>query len=103
MMTMSKRSLKWERNTLKSRDLHLKSVKEKTMKKKFKLIDLDCANCAAKMEDAIRKIDGVTDASVSFMTQKMMIEADDEVFDKVLDEAIRCIAKVEPDCKVVVK
>ena len=73
------------------------------MKKKFKLIDLDCANCAAKMEDAIRKIDGVTDASVSFMTQKMMIEADDEVFDKVLEEAIRSIARVEPDCKVVVK
>ena len=47
------------------------------MKKKFKLIDLDCANCAAKMEEAIKKIDGVTDASVSFMTQKMMIEADD--------------------------
>ena len=58
------------------------------MKKKFKLIDLDCANCAAKMEEAIKKIDGVTDASVSFMTQKMMIEADDAEFDRVLDEAI---------------
>ena len=45
------------------------------MKKKFKLIDLDCANCAAKMEDAIKKIDGVEDASVSFMTQKMTITA----------------------------
>ena len=56
------------------------------MKKKFKLIDLDCANCAAKMEDAIKKIDGVTDASVSFMTQKMMIEADDAVFDQVVEE-----------------
>jgi len=71
------------------------------MKKKFKLVDLDCANCAAKMEDAIKNIDGVTDASVSFMTQKMMIEADDAVFDRVLNEAIECIAKVEPDCKVV--
>ena len=71
------------------------------MKKKFKLIDLDCANCAAKMEDAIKKIDGVTDASVSFMTQKLMIEADDAVFDRVLDEAEKCIAKVEPDRKVV--
>ena len=73
------------------------------MKKKFKLIDLDCANCAAKMEEAIKKIDGVTDASVSFMTQKqkMMIEADDAVFDKVVEEAVNCIAKVEPDCKVV--
>ena len=71
------------------------------MKKKFKLIDLDCANCAAKMEDAIKKIDGVTDASVRFMTQKMMIEADDAVFDQVVEEAVKCIAKVEPDCKVV--
>ena len=39
------------------------------MKKKFKLTDLDCANCAAKMEDAIKKLDGVNDASVSFMMQ----------------------------------
>ena len=73
------------------------------IKKIYNISGFDCANCAAKMEDAIRKIDGVTDASVSFMTQKMMIEADDEVFDKVLEEAIRCIARVEPDCKVVVK
>ena len=73
------------------------------MKKKFKLQDLDCANCAAKMEDAIKKIDGVTDASVSFMTQKMMIEADDAIFDQVVQEAVKCIAKVEPDCQVVLK
>lgn len=71
------------------------------MKKKFKLVDLDCANCAAKMEDAIKNIEGVNDASVSFMTQKMMIDADDSVFDSVLEEAVQCIAKVEPDCKVV--
>ena len=73
------------------------------MKKKYKLIDLDCANCAAKMEDAIKKLDGVNDASVSFMTQKMMIDAEDEKFDQVLQEAIKCISKVEPDCKVVLK
>ncbi|MBQ3292160.1 MAG: cation transporter [Mogibacterium sp.] len=73
------------------------------MKKKFKLIDLDCANCAAKMEEAIKKIDGVTDASVSFLTQKMMIEADDAIFDDVLQQAIKCISKVEPDCQVVLK
>ena len=71
------------------------------MKKKFKLVDLDCANCAAKMEEAIKKIEGVNDASVSFMTQKMMIEADDEVFDKEVEEAVKCIAAVEPDCQVV--
>ena len=47
------------------------------MKKTFKLIDLDCANCAAKMETAIKKLPGVTDATVSFLTQKMTIEADD--------------------------
>ena len=73
------------------------------MKKKFKLIDLDCANCAAKMEDAIKKITGVNDASVSFMTQKMMIDADDEHFDSVIAEAVRVIAKVEPDCRVILK
>ena len=71
------------------------------MRKSFKVNGIDCANCAAKMEEAVKKIDGVTDASVSFMTQKMMIEADDEIFDKVVDEAVKCIAKVEPDCKVV--
>lgn len=71
------------------------------MKKKFKLVDLDCANCAAKMEEAIKKIDGVNDASVSFMTQKMMIEADDAVFDSVVEQAAECISKIEPDCRIV--
>lgn len=73
------------------------------MKKTFKLIDLDCANCAAKMENAIRKIDGVTNATVSFMTQKMTIEADDEQFDEIVKKAVDCIKKVEPDCTVVLK
>ena len=72
------------------------------MKKKFKLQDLDCANCAAKMEDAIKKIEGITDASVSFMTQKMMIEAPDDRFDDIVEEAIRVIGRVEPDCVVLV-
>ncbi len=71
------------------------------MKKKFKLQDLDCANCAAKMEEAIKNIDGVNDASVSFMTQKMMIDADDARFEEIVQEAVKCIAKVEPDCRVV--
>lgn len=70
------------------------------MKKKFKLQDLDCANCAAKMEDAIKKIDGVTDASVSFMTQKLMIEADDDRFDEIVKKAADVCKKVEPDCKI---
>ena len=70
------------------------------MKKTFKLEDLDCANCAAKMEDAIRKIDGVTDASVSFMAQKLMIEADDVRFDEIVRQAVKICKKVEPDCTV---
>lgn len=73
------------------------------MKKTFKLIDLDCANCAAKMETAIKNIDGVTNASVSFMTQKMTIEADDARFDEIVKEAVKVCKKVEPDCEVVVK
>ena len=71
------------------------------MKKKFKLEDLDCANCAAKMEEAIKKIDGVNDASVSFMMQKMTIDADDARFDEIVKEAVAICAKVEPDCKVI--
>ena len=70
------------------------------MKKKFKLEELDCANCAAKMEEAIKKIPGVNDAVVSFMTQKLTIDADDDKFDEVLKEAARVCAKVEPDCKI---
>lgn len=68
------------------------------MKKKFKLQDLDCANCAAKMEEAIKKIDGVADANVSFMTQKMTIEADDSRFDEIMKEVAAVCKKVEPDC-----
>ena len=70
------------------------------MKKKFKLQDLDCANCAAKMEDAIKKIKGVNDASVSFMTQKMMVDAEDEKFDDIMNEVVRVCARVEPDCRI---
>ena len=68
------------------------------MKKKFKLTDLDCANCAAKMEDAIKKLDGVNDASVSFMMQKMTIDADDARFDEIMKEVVEICKKVEPDC-----
>ena len=73
------------------------------MKKVFKLIDLDCANCAAKMERAINQIDGVQKATVSFMAQKLTLEADDARFDEIVKEAVKCVKKVEPDCEVVVK
>ena len=70
------------------------------MRKTFKLTDLDCANCAAKMENAIKKIDGVSDASVSFMTQKLTVEAEDSRFEAVMDEIVRVCKKVEPDCVI---
>ena len=73
------------------------------MKKTFKMIDLDCANCAAKMEAAIKKIDGVQDAAVSFMTQKLTIQADDARFDAVVQEAVKVCKKVEPYCEIVLK
>jgi len=71
------------------------------MKKKFKLQDLDCANCAAKMEEAIKKLDGVEDANVSFMTQKLTIEADDNRFDEIMKKVVEVCNKVEPDCKII--
>lgn len=70
------------------------------MKKKFKLVDLDCANCAAKMEAAINKIDGVKEATVSFMTQRLVIEADDARFDQIMDEVVKACKKVEPECEI---
>ncbi|MDE6914991.1 MAG: cation transporter [Lachnospiraceae bacterium] len=70
------------------------------MKKKFKLEDLDCAHCAAKMEEAIKKIEGVNDASVNFLAQKMTVDAVDERFDAIMEEVRAVCAKVEPDCKI---
>ncbi len=70
------------------------------MKKKFKLENLDCAHCAAKMEEEINKLDGVT-ASISFMAQKLTLEADDAVFDKAVEDAQKAMNSVEPDCIIV--
>lgn len=72
------------------------------MKKSFKLEDLDCAHCAAKMEDAIRKLEGVEGVSVNFLAQKLTLQAPDEKFDAVLAEAVRICKKIEPDCTVLV-
>ena len=68
------------------------------MKKTFKLVDLDCANCAQKMENSINKLPGVT-ATVSFMAQKLTIEADD--VDSIMKDVVKCVRKVEPDCQIV--
>ena len=73
------------------------------MKKTFMLEDLDCANCAAKMERAIAALPGVTRVTVSFMAQKMILEAEDGLFDAALEAAVKCVQKVDPDCRVIVK
>ena len=69
------------------------------MKKKFKC-EIDCANCAAAVEEAVKNIDGVIDAKVDFMTQKFTRQADDDRFDAMLEEAIKVGRKVEPDFSV---
>ncbi len=70
------------------------------MKKVYRLEELDCANCARKMQEAISKIDGVESVNISFMTQRMTIVADDSRFEQILREAQREICKIEPDCKI---
>lgn len=70
------------------------------MKKTFKLIDLDCAHCAAKMEEAIKKLPGVTNASVNFLQQKFTLEASDDQFDEALKAAIKVCKDVELDCTI---
>ena len=73
------------------------------MKKIFKLEDMDCANCAAKMETAIAKVDGVESVSVNFFTQKLTLETADGDFDEVLKKVVKTAKKVEPDCKIILK
>ena len=74
------------------------------MKKTYKLQDLDCANCAAKMERAINAMPEVANATVSFMTQRMTIEfVDDSSEKEVMDKVAKAIRKVEPDCRVILK
>lgn len=71
------------------------------MKKTFVLDDLDCANCAAKIESAVREIEGVISASVSFMSGKLVLEAEEERFEEILDAAEKLIAKVDSDVTLV--
>lgn len=71
------------------------------MKKVFRLNDLDCANCAAKMERAIAKIEGVEKVSVSFLTQRLSIEADEGLFDGIMERVEKACKKVEPSCSIV--
>ena len=71
------------------------------MKKTYILEELDCANCAAKIQESIKKINGVNDCSVTFMTKKMVIDVDDDNFDRIMKDVKKAISKVEPDVEVV--
>ena len=70
------------------------------MKKVYMLEDLDCANCALKMEDGIKRIDGVVNAEVNFMTQKMTIETEADDQKKIMKEVVKICRKIEPDCTI---
>jgi len=71
------------------------------MKKRYVIEELCCANCAAKMEDGIRKIDGVNSVTINFLTQKLTLDAADDRFDSILNEPERIIKKIEPDCVLI--
>ena len=71
------------------------------MRKSFKLDEIDCAVCAGKLEDAIKKLDGVTDAKVNFLTQKLTLEAADQAFEDIVESVVKLTADIEPDCEIV--
>ena len=72
------------------------------MKKKFKLEDLDCANCAAKMEEAVSKLPGVKSASVNFIMAELTLECEENDLPAILKQAAKAIRKIEPDCRLIV-
>ena len=70
------------------------------MKKVYK-IEVDCANCAAKMEEAVKKLDGIEDATVNFMTLKMTVEFSEGADENaIMKKALKVCRKVEPDCEI---
>lgn len=71
------------------------------MKKVYKITDIDCANCAAKLERALAKVEGVQNVSISFLSQRLALEAEDGRFDEVFDNVVKVCRRVEPDCKIV--
>ena len=73
------------------------------MKKTFDMEELDCAHCAAKMEEGIRRLEGVIAVSVNFLTQKLTLEAEDTLFDKVLKQAAKICRRVDDNCRIVIK
>lgn len=70
------------------------------MKYNFKIKGLDCANCAAELERAINKVDGIENATISFMTEKLVIECDETSKEEVMAKVQKVIKKEEPDCTI---
>ena len=70
------------------------------MKKRFNVTDVDCANCAAKMEEKIKKLPGVQDASISFMAQKLTIECDEDKLESILDEAEKIMKSIDSEAAI---
>ena len=70
------------------------------MKKVYKITDIDCANCAAKLERALAKVEGVQNVSISLLSQRLALEAEDGRFDEVFDNVVKVCRRVEPDCKI---
>lgn len=71
------------------------------MKKTFRVEDLCCANCAAKIEDGISRFEGVESVNLNFLTQKLTIIADDDKFDEITKKAVKLAKKIEPDCTII--
>lgn len=71
------------------------------MRKVFKLDEIDCANCAAKLQEGLSNLEGVESVSVNFMTQKLTLVAADDEFDEVLERVVDYTEEVEPDCEII--
>lgn len=71
------------------------------MRKSFKLDEIDCANCAQKLQEKIQALPGVEAASVNFMTQKLTLQAADDEFEAVIDSVVELTARIEPDCEII--
>lgn len=72
------------------------------MKKTFKIEELCCANCAAKIEDKIKKLDYINDANLSFMAERLTIEVDEQDLEIAIKAIRKIIKKIEPDCRLIV-
>lgn len=70
------------------------------MKKVFKITGIDCANCALKIEDKIKKLENINDVSINFLTEKFTLDAKDEEFSNILEKSKNIIKKIEPDAEI---